>query len=200
MQSLALPTLTPAVGASLLASHLASQPLPTPAEFAAPQRYLTAPLSLVLGGARLPFRLGSPALTELARDPPTLLAVRESCAGSSHLLNLSAGGEVLVLLLEGAAPRDVLLAILHAGLVQQRQAQQRQAALASPAASPSGPPVGHHLVRALLAEARRRLPAFADELERAGWDLDSASRLEELPSRVSFPGSGASQASTPPLL
>ena len=180
MQALALPTLTPAVGAHLLSAHLDAQRLPTPAQFAQTQRHLTAPLTLARGyEARSLIRLGSPSLLELAPDAAALQAARSSCEGAAHLLRVepaSGRGEVRVLLLEGAAASDVLLALLHAGLVERGVVEAPGEAAAYSAEA----------VRERLREAQAGAAAFAVELQEAGWDVSSAHKLEEAPSRLAL--------------
>jgi hypothetical protein len=143
----------------------------------------------------LPIRLGSPALSELAADAHALRSVRASCEGARHLLSVAearggGGDEARVLMLEGAGPYDILLALLHAGLVTRHCAAEGWAERATDAATGRGDGGGADercTTRRLLLEAQDGASAFADALRLAGWDVRSASRLEELPSRLSFP-------------
>ena len=182
LRALALPTLTPAVGETLSRLHLDGQALPSPAAYARAQRLITAPLSLV-NRSTPSLRIGSPSLSELAADSAAFDSVRRSCAGSLHLLRVdSSSGEVRVLMLEGAGSADVLLALLHAGLVR---------GLVRCAAQHSAPSVAAHphefmMIRERLTEAQRRLAGFTMELRAAGWDVESAMKLEDEPSRLSI--------------
>ena len=185
MQNLALPTLTPPVGTSLVNAFLERRPLPSPAELAASQRHLSEPSVLYRGGyhasslsdgmpARI--RFGSASIEELAPDALSLDAVRDACDGSRHLLSVDrASAEVRVLMLDGANGDDVLLALLHAGLM-------RPHVLGAEGSHTDS----SRLTRARLGEARELAPDLSMALEAAGWDLSSALKLEESPSRVSF--------------
>ena len=184
MQRLALPTLTPAVGASLLCAFLKGEQLPSPAEVAASQRHVGNPWRLWTGGqavgnrdtsAAWRVRIGSPSIDELAPDAHGLASVRHACDGARHLLAVShAAAEVRVLMLEGASSDDVLLAMLHAELMRTPTSDGADVAMST---------------REKLQEAQGMLADLSRAMAEAGWDLTSAVKLEDTPSRVSFRGS-----------
>ncbi|KAL1530195.1 hypothetical protein AB1Y20_001111 [Prymnesium parvum] len=169
LQHLALPTLTPPAGAALLRAHLDGAPMPSPSQFAATQRHVAAPRGLSAANP-LPLRLGSPSLLELVPDPAALCAARSSCAGARHLLTISACGEVHGVMLDTASPQDVLLALLHAGLLHEDGVAR----------------VDTGRVRATLLDAQRQLPSFVAQMQQLGWDLSSASKLEAVSSRLTI--------------
>lgn len=176
LQNLALPTLTPAAGAVLLHAHLEGDEIPTPKTYAGMHRVLTAP-HMLARSSHLPTQLGSLSLLDLLPSPAALQQARESCEGSNHLLALVHTNEVRVLLLEGATPSDILLALLHAGIAQ------RELKFSDRSFAPNS-------VRDWLQEAQDRLPIFTSQLLQSGWDIDSASKLEDSPSRLIFLESG----------
>lgn len=174
MQSLALSTLTPAAGATLLRAYLRGGALPTPSQFASEGVHVMSLYSLVFG-TQLTTRIGSLSTIEALPDAEALDEARSGCNGARHLLTISSSGAVRVIMHEEASGNDVLLALLHAGLVQ--DSYDKDPSIGDP-----------EEVHAKLMEARKRLPSFVGEIRRCGWDMGSASKLEAIPSRLSFIG------------
>ena len=96
--------------------------------------------------------------------------------------------QVRLLLLDGASPDDVLLALLHGALLQRELGHGRTAeegALARAAGDIAGE--GRlELVRRTLDAARVEMGVFGQAVRAAGWDVDSASHAEDEVSRLVF--------------
>ena len=185
MHVLALPTLTRRAATALLRAHLNGAPLPTPAELARVEWRMLAGAMWPAGQpAAYRVSIGTAAIDQIAPTPAALRALRDHCASSSHLLGLS-GGEVHVLLADGARPSDVLLAFVHATLLQRELTAHAHAAERP------------DLVRTTMRDAHECMRGFDGALRAAGWDVESAYHLEEAHARIVFvsdPEPGAEDA------
>jgi len=197
LRRLALPTLTRAAADALVAAQLQHRALPTPADFASfSQHWLPPPLRSMLPGAAdaaPPPRvlLGSCPLDSLCGSAADLDRLRSLMGDAKHLIAVAesgggAGGgqrggsapasEVRVLMLEGAAEDDVLLALLHGAILF------REVACAGAIAGGGG----DALLSRTLDRARSELRPFVSAARAAGWDLETASNAEDEVSRLVF--------------
>ena len=177
---LAIPTLTRRAATTLLDAHLRGAPIPTPAALARDEWRSLA----TWNDSAYRVRLGAANLDEIAPTPAALDALREGCARSSHLLGVrsgAGGGEVHVLLVDGAKAPDVIVAFVHASLV----ARELSDADVEPreVRSKDG---GLELARSTIGEAHRCAARFESALRGAGWDVESAYHLEDAHSRIVF--------------
>ena len=179
-QVLALPTLTRRAATTLLHAHLSGAPIPTPATLARDEWRSLA----TWNASAYQVRIGTANLDEIAPTPAALLALREGCARSSHLLGVSSGargGEVHALLVDGARPPDVLVAFVHATLVAR---ELSNADVETRKALSKGG--GLELARTTVGEAHRCAARFETALRDAGWDVESACHLEDAHSRIVY--------------